>query len=692
MHTDAIRNKNGIWINSRAFSEEAIHFSKYGYYTSAPWGSNDWMDYWKEQLRRCTEGHEINGAKITGHHYFYLNFAQIQITEQGTNKQKRQASKKQFFPDFWDGDYNYFWALEIARNGMSKKDYLDLNLDFQLDEKYLEGGYYMIVGKGRRKGYSYKNGAIAANTYNTQRRSLCILGAFDSGYLYPKGTMTMATNYLNFLNEHTGWKKSRDFLDKVDHRRASFAKIVNDTKVEAGTMSEVMAITFQNNPDAARGKDAALVLFEEAGKFPNLKDAFYATDDTLRDGRFITGQIVIFGTGGDMESGTVDFADMFYNPEEYNLLPFVNKWDEDASKTTCGFFHPSYLNKTGFYDEQGNSDIEKAIEHDNKEIEKRSVKGKGSTAAQKYKTENPNCPADAFKIVNTNDFPIFELNKQLNKIKADNLHIKYGQPCSIYHDTETGKPKVEIDLTNSVNIIWGRKEINEENKTGGLVIFEHPIPNAPKGLYKIGYDPYRQDEGESLACIIVYKGMCKGDYSSNEIVARYLGRPQTADEVNRIAELLTEFYNTELMYENEVTHVKSYFERRKKLYLLALQPNRVIGANVQSSKVARVYGCHMNDKLKDAGEKYIKQWLLEVKNIDENGKEILNLETLYDPFLIEELIKYNRKGNFDAVMAYIQVMFQIQEEELGYVYDANKELDKTSKQLLELSTNLYRRN
>jgi intein/homing endonuclease len=58
----------------------------------------------------------------------------------------------------------------------------------------------------------------------------------------------------------------------------------------------------------------------------------------------------------------------------------------------------------------------------------------------------------------------------------------------------------------------------------------------------------------------------------------------------------------------------------------------------------------MVELLKDAGEKYIKDWLLEVRDYDEDNNAILNLECIYSIGLLEELIKYNRKGNFDRCL------------------------------------------
>lgn len=713
MKNNKIRDNNGKWLNSQVFREEALRFIEDGYYCSAPTGSPDYYDYWEEQLKRCVQGYEVDGVKITGHHYFYLNFSQIMLVEK---RKGSVAVKVERLPDFWDGDYDFFWALEIARNGLFTEDSLvpstprerasyytqqdkidklkDSNPEYEKTEEYLElkrkrdtvsqkvldrlklrvkpdldwvdGGHHFIVGKSRRKGYSYKNAAICANIYNTERKSLTIVGAFDTKFLYPTGTMGMASQYLSFLNKHTAWKKAREFVDKQEHKRASFKEVKDGISVESGYRSEIMALSFGDNPDAARGKDAKMILFEEAGKFPNLEDSFSATTPGLTAGKYITGQAVIFGTGGDMESATLDFAGMFYHPKQHNLMPFVNIWDDNAENSYCGFFHPVYLNMEGYYDEQGNSDVEGAIKEElntRKQIVKNST---STTLLQERVQEWPMNPAEAFLTVSVNDFPVVELRNHLNKVQREDLHLKKGQPVELTRDNETKKIIAIPDLNKRLQPIWDYNP-KVPDLSGCVVIFEYPNSDPPKGLYKIGFDPYRQANSSSsrpsLASIYVYKAYSKESFTRHEIVASYVGRPYDPDIVNRTAEMLAELYNAEIMHENEVTHVKGYFARRKKLHLLAAQPDKVISKSVKNSKVARVYGIHMNDKIKDSGEKYIKSWLLEERDVDENGSTILNLETIYDTGLLEELILYNRKGNFDRVMAFMMVMFQLEEDE-----------------------------
>lgn len=731
---DIIRTPEGKWLNSDVFRQEAIKFMTTGRYCDEPVDSPAYFEYWDEQLRRCREGYEVAGEKITGYHYSYLNFSEIELTkDDNSDPNSNVANKETRCPDFWDGDYDYYWCVEIARNGVTTKNALlasledkqrinalppdeakeervklveKLRMRVKLHPNFLNGGHHMIVGKARRKGYSYKNADICKTVFNTIPKSRTVIGAFDKKYLFPDGTAGKVSSYLSFINKNTAWGKAREKVDKQEHKRASFEEEINGVTIESGYMSEIIAVTFKDNPSAGRGKDIKIELFEEAGEFPNLKASYNASRQSAEDGKYVTGQFFVFGTGGDMGGGTVDFADMFYHPIEHNFMPFENIWDKDAEGTYCGFFHPCYLNLVGFCDDQGNSDVEGAIAYENAKRNELIANSSSSVSIQSRMQELPMCPAEAFLIVSTNDFPVVELRNQYNKVVREKIHIKMGQPVFLEDITpkkedednhkvivdENGelkpsmiyKPKVRArpDLNNQLEPIWDYK-LKTKNRTGAVVIYEYPVTNPPKGLYKIGFDPYRQVDGASLAAIYVYKTVRRGDYTRNIIVAQYVGRPYSPAEVNRICVQLCELYNAEVMHENEVTHVIDYFEKKKKLHLLAAQPDAVISAAVKRSTVARVYGIHMIDKLKDAGEKYIKEWLLEIRDYDENGNALRNIDYIYDPGLLEELINYNRKGNFDRVMAFMMVMFQVAEDDENKVHEA-KEISSNAEDLLAL--------
>ena len=454
-------------------------------------------------------------------------------------------------------------------------------------------------------------------------------------------------------------------------------------------MSEIQAITFKDNPQAGVGKDCYDIIGEEVGSWGvpgGLKETVASMMPSVTDGDRRTGMMTLFGTANDIEKGTVDFADMFENPESNTFLAFYDIWSDNKTKKE-GFFFPVQLNLVGHYDKQGNSNIESATQAELLERKKREIGGATSTQLLQRMREFPLHSGEALTSISFNSFPVTELKVQLEKVKANDWQKTKGTPVTMYY--EEGKVVAKPILNNSVQPITSYKDLPLDLK-GCPMIYEYPVPDAPKGLYKIGYDPVRQDEGTSLAAIIVYKGVHVGTQYYNIPVAEYIGRLETTEDMDRIAEMFADFYNTTIMYENEVTGVKNYFRRIKRLNLLAVQPDAVISKNVKNSKVARVYGCHMNLQLKDAGERYVKDWLLTVLDYDENGSPIRVIDRIYSVRLLEELISYTRKGNFDLVSALFMCMFQVQEEQLGKEYD-NKKENKNAKLLLEMMNDMYRK-
>lgn len=716
----AIRNPQGIWINTETFKEEGNKFHKYGYYTEAPVGSPDWFDYWTRERDRCLNGYSSGGARITGDHYGYLNYCPIQKVEDATSKTSRKIKG---FPDFWDGDYNYFWARDLARKGIIQGLRLEAEEEFILNlpeleqalelKKYLEslhlevkivpystnkegkiishllGGYDLIVGKSRRKGYSYKNAAIAAMNFFHREDSYTMFMAYEKKYLYPTGIFSMTKNYIDFINENTAWAMPSDVINKQDHIRASYIEYKNGIKIEKGFKSEIQCFTFKDNPDAGRGKDCYDIIGEEVGAWGTpggLKATVSAMEPSVRAGAVKTGMMTLFGTSGDIEGGTADFASIHDRPLAYGCLPFYDIWGKYPEKIE-GFMHPAQWNMEGHYDKQGNSNLESARQAELTHRENLKNNGATSTELQKRMQEHPLDSAEAFGLISVNNFPVVELKAQLDKVKAHKLQMTKGTPVKLYYEGKQVMSKPILD--GSVEPITSIKDLPLD-PSGCVMVYEAPVIDAPKGLYKIGYDPVRQDDGTSLAGIVVYKGVMIGSHYHSIVVAEYIGRMSLPDDIDHIAEMLADYYNTTIMHENEVTGVKNYFRRIKRLGLLAAQPDNVISANIKSSKVARVYGCHMTEKLKDAGERYVKTWLLTILDYDENGDPIRVIDRIYSIRLLEELIAYTRKGNFDLVSALFMCMFQVQEEDLGKKYEEKKQHNKAA-QLVAMKSKMFRK-
>lgn len=705
------RDRNGKWQNPDAFREAGLKFIKRGFYISDPWGSPSWYEFWKTERDKCIKGVEIEGTRLTGEHYFYLNFCPMLKAEivNGVD-----ANKVEGLPDFWDGDYEYYWLREISRKGVTcilpdeervtiaswpeerrfkkyEELFASLKLKVKVKPKYLGGGYNLIVGKSRRKGYSYKAASIGAYNYFTRPKSLTIYAAYEKKFLYPKGLFSMCNDFINFINTNTGWTMPSDAVQKQDHIKASYVQYINGVKTEQGFKSEVMALTFKDNPDAARGKDAYDVFFEESGAFGSpglLRSSYAATENCVKAGAWKTGMITVFGTSGDLEGGTADYSHMFNNPMNFGLLPVDNIWDEGVNTGECGFFHPYHWNTEGFYNKKtGQSDFEGSK---NFELNARKIlieSGATSSDLQKRMQEQPLSPSEAFSSASSNTFPVVELNRQLTIVKQRKYQQTKGTPVEF--SRENGTVVARPILTGKAEPITSYYSV-PQNIRGCPMIYEFVVEGAQPGLYKIGYDPIRQEQGTSLASIIVYKSFHIGSLYHSVIVAEYIGRYDSPDDIDRLAAMMAEYYNTTIMHENEVTGVKNYFRRVKKLHLLAAQPDAVISKNVKLSRVARVYGCHMNQQLKDAGERYVKDWLLTTLDFDENGSPVTVIDKIYSIRILEELISYNRKGNFDAVSALFMCMFQVQEEDLGKQYGNDKQTAKIKK-LIEFSQNMYKK-
>jgi len=211
-------------------------------------------------------------------------------------------------------------------------------------------------------------------------------------------------------------------------------------------------------------------------------------------------------------------------------------------------------------------------------------------------------------------------------------------------------------------------------KDGAMVIWEHPLPDPPYGLYIAGCDPYDHDKSltNSLGSCIIYKRFQDFESYYELPVAEYTGRPVTAEEYYENVRQLLIYYKANLLYENEKKGLFTYFSHKHSEYLLADQPD-IIKDIMKDSKVERGKGIHMNKPIKDWGEGLIKEWLTE-----EYAPNKKNLTKILSEPLIEELIAYNDEGNFDRVMALMMVM--IYREQLHHVHvKKRKEETETSR-------------
>ena len=107
-----INETQGLDFNPDWFTEARQVKIETGVYCSYPKGSKKYMDYWKEQYRRCNEGYISHGYRITGDNYFFLNFYRLKDI---STVKIAGSGRKSAFPSFYAKQYEYFHYIEICK-------------------------------------------------------------------------------------------------------------------------------------------------------------------------------------------------------------------------------------------------------------------------------------------------------------------------------------------------------------------------------------------------------------------------------------------------------------------------------------------------------------------------------------------------------------------------------------------------
>ena len=360
------------------FREAAIMFNETGCYCAAPVGTTEFEVYWDTEEDRCLNGFEAkDGDWISGYFYFYLNYSRILLVNKKTVTKKGELveveERMESFPRFWDSDRAYFDAIEKAETE----------------------GQHLVVLKTRGRGYSFKGGSMLVRNFALIPKSKSYAVAAEMEFLTKDGILTKAWDILAFINQNTAWSKRMDKYNTKIHKKASF--IDAHDGIEKGFNSEIMGITLKNDPQKLRGKRGKLILFEEAGKFTGLLEAWQIARPSVEQGTFATGLLICFGTGGSSGANFESLQELFYSPLAYNVLPFENIWDPGAIKS-CGFFVPEYVNMEGinedgepFMDKNGNSNIILATKEAKKARQLVLKNANDKNAIDRYIAEHPFC-------------------------------------------------------------------------------------------------------------------------------------------------------------------------------------------------------------------------------------------------------------------------------------------------------------
>lgn len=515
------------------FRPSAIHYQKYGRFTDLRPNANPNSEFGKwirEERRRCLYGYirPYDGEWITGDHYFFLNYCPISLLKKSSNG-GRKAMRVIDFPFSWEGNYYRFHYLNQAR----------------------EHGLMAAELARRGCGKSFCAAAMLAKrfilgeSFEVNKRVVSYITATDKAKLTGGDqTLDKFQFYIDFIAENMQWPSRRLYNSLADMNWQMGYKDLN-TGTNKGTLNSVVGKSSQNDASKLRGTRGVLYLFEEAGTFDNLLTLWSNLLPSVSDGESVFGLMYLFGTSGDQQSDFAAMQEIMYNPVGYKTYGLKNVYDKEGQgRPTFTYFFPAYINRSGCYDEQGNSDVTKALLEIL--VNRYNVKYNSTdiNTITKCIAEIPITPQEAILRTRGNIFPVADLTQRLAEIDND---------PHTFDDVYVGDLTQEKDGTVSFKLT-GDQPIRDfplkDNKvSGALEIFKMPEKDAQGKVfpqrYIIGHDPVDNDEADTMSLSSTFVL----DLWTDTIVAEYTGRHQFADDNFEMLRKLGLFYNAKILYE-----------------------------------------------------------------------------------------------------------------------------------------------
>lgn len=688
-----------ILENMDYFRPSAIHYEKYGTFTNLRPNANPNSEYGKwirEERRRIWDGYvrESDGEWVTGYLYWFLNYSPMMLSkireykDKDSKKRKsKRADRVESLPECWEGIYWRFHCLDQASNGGLYNNF--------------EGGQHMAELASRGKGKSYSLASILNHIFvvgenkDAHEKVKGIVTAYQKEYLTKDGVLNKFVDMANFCATNTQFPRKR-LKNSLQEMTWTMGYKDMELDIERGTQNTVLGVSSKDDESKLRGKRAAKILIEEFGTFPRLVDLYNVLLPSVQDGDIIFGQIYMLGTAGDNESDFAGAQEIMYNPRGYNMYALPNVFDKyNQGKPYFVFFFPGYVNRKGCYNEDGVSDIIKAL------IEilmnRYRVKYNSTDPNTIIKTiaEVPITPAEAIVKTGVNMFPVADLTERIGQL--DSNPTEYND---VYvGDLVFGKDgQVEYKPTSAQPI---RDFPHKDNKIEGAIeIFQMPEidknTNKPyNDRYILGADPYDDDESNtmSLGSIFVL------DLWTDRIVAEYTGRPSFADDYYEICRKLCLFYNGRLNYEYNKKGLFSHFSTRNSLYLLTdvldfLKEKQMMKDGIGNKSK----GTNASPAINAYARSRLRSWLLSpvpvIQTIDGESKEVMvpRLFTVRNRALLKELINYNSEGNFDRISAMGMLMLLREDKMIKYQGNVGRDRQENAENSYDGEDPFFKRN
>lgn len=606
----------GLDFNPDDFREMAIIYNTTGKYTEYPKGRKLYNDLWDREYDRCENGLTIGKYRITGDHYFFLNYYRMDVINEDAIA---GAGRSEAFPGFLSKQYEFFHYVEMAEK---------LHKD-------------VCILKARGIGLSEIVASLAVRPYTTHRGYKVLLTCSADTKLTP--LKNKCWKNLDWLNTHTngGMRHARLVVNNADTKRASL-KTPDGT--EYGWGSEINSVVADTS-DKIRGDRIDRLIYEEAGSNKNLTESWIKGDALVALGGFHFGTRVALGTGGD-DISLVGLKTMFLNPEGYNILPFKNYDTDDGKPEITSFFIPAHkfaLTKE-YLDNRGVTDYIRFKKFYESQRAKLSDKDYLNECAEHCFT-----PREALSKHGDNVFDAATIAERIVQIKVQGNYTK---------------PK-------RMQLLWDKtvgdgmsKVIAKESENAQLLVVEPPILDETgkpyKNLYVAGIDAIDMGRSDSATdgdvsdfCVVVKKRILGMD--DPKYVAMYKFRPNDIRQAYDLTLKLLTWYNCKAMLEYTKISIQTYFKEKGKGHLFMSRPDFASNSGSRRNPSKRLIGL-------PATEAVIKHGLELVNNFINDYWHTIDYEEMLDQMLN---YSYENKRKFDIIAAMQQC--EIADEDMSGV-------------------------
>lgn len=658
----------------------------------------DRLNFFRDEKRKCIEGYWQSGKWMPGPLYYYVNWHYIEIEDSFTK------GLEPGLPFLRDIEWELFFYYEECRgfSGFSEDTEFTCDRNYgpnkvialatgkvtqeQIDSKtYVEARDYLrkihlrnlgkplyrnsaqnfisIQARGGGKSFSTAGlisynflfgGATDYDVYLEKAKnkiyavSDTIVGAIDTKYTVPLLDKTRYA-WTHMKGGETIRIKGEDvhypspFLTSY---RGSWQANHNLTSHHG---SKLYHRTFKDNPMAGNAGRPNFAALDEIGFFSNIIDSLGAMMGSQTSKEHKNLVIWMLGTGGLFQGAAVKYAEkIFRNPEDYNCLVFEDKFEQ---KGKIGYFVPIDLTRNE-YKEGPNLITNQDKANIALEFERTTAKNNPDPRVYQSMVVNaPRIPSEAFLDPDNQYFPSLLLKDHLGDLLANphkSIDANYVGKLTYVE----GKLEWQTDL--NIKPIREYPLPTGYPKEGAIEIFEKPQANEygviPFLRYLVGVDTVDKaiSTTDSLFCALVF------DRWTGRIVAEFTGRREDPNEAYEITRRLAIYYNGSIMYEQSLLGIYTYFSNKNQTHLLAETPVELRNRDTYRVNTNTSKGLPATTRVNDTGRKFIKSHLLTVLKEQTDRLQLHEIRSLG---LLEELIKWNPKGNFDRVSAFIQVMW-----------------------------------